>query len=480
MKKLIALLALLGACSLAAPVIAQDKAPAPAAEAKPAEAAPAAAAPATAAPAAPAAAAPAAAAPAPAAPTKPELVDNGKINSGDTAWMLTSTALVLMMTIPGLALFYGGMVRKKNVLATLMQSFAITCLVTVIWVVAGYSLAFTPGGDFIGGLSRFFLSGMTYMKEANKVTVSHLGVTIPESVYVMFQLTFAIITPALITGAFADRMKFSAMLWFMGLWSLLVYSPIAHMMWEPSGKFATMGILDFAGGTVVHINAGIAALVCALVLGKRVGFGKEAMAPHNLVLTVIGASLLWVGWFGFNAGSAVASDGRAGMAMLVTQFATAAAALAWMFTEWMAKGKPSVLGIASGAVAGLVAITPASGFVGPTGALIIGIAAGVICFIASTSVKKALGYDDSLDAFGVHCVGGIVGALLTGVLNVKEISGADGSLMTQLYGVLTTLVYSGVMSFIILKVIDMAIGLRVTADEEREGLDLVLHGEKVE
>ena len=478
MKRLIALLALFGACSLAAPAIAQDKPAAPAAEAKPAEAKPA-----EAAPAAPAAAAPAAAAPAAApspAPTKPELVDGAKINSGDTAWMLTSTALVLLMTIPGLALFYGGMVRKKNVLATLMQSFAITCLVTVLWVIAGYSLAFMPGSEYIGSLDRFFLSGMSYMKEANKVTVSHLATTIPESVFMMFQMTFAIITPALITGAFADRMKFSAMLWFMGLWSLLVYSPIAHMMWEPGGKFAAMGILDFAGGTVVHINAGIAALVCALVLGKRIGYGKEAMAPHNLVLTVVGAALLWVGWFGFNAGSAVASDGRAGMAMTVTQFATASAALAWMFSEWLAKGKPSVLGIASGAVAGLVAITPASGFVGPTGALIIGIAAGVICFVASSSVKKALGYDDSLDAFGVHCVGGIVGALLTGVLNVKEISGVDGSLMTQFYGVVTTLLYSGIMSYIILKVIDMVIGLRVSADEEREGLDLVLHGEKVE
>ena len=487
MKRLIALFALFGACSLAVPVIAQDKPAAPAADAKPADAKPAdakpadakpdEAKPAEAAPAAPAAAAPAAAPP---APTKPELVDGAKINSGDTAWMLASTALVLLMTIPGLALFYAGMVRKKNVLATIMQSFAITCLVTVLWVIAGYSLAFMPGSGFIGSLDRLFLSGMSYMKEANKVSVSHLATTIPESVYMMFQMTFAIITPALITGAFADRMKFSAMLWFMGLWSLLVYSPIAHMMWETSGYFAAMGILDFAGGTVVHINAGIAALVCALVLGKRVGYGKEAMAPHNLVLTVTGAALLWVGWFGFNAGSAVAADGRAGMAMTVTQFATAAAALAWMFTEWLAKGKPSVLGIASGAVAGLVAITPASGFVGPTGALIIGIAAGVICFIASSTVKKAFGYDDSLDAFGVHCIGGIVGALLTGVLNVKEISGVDGSLLTQFYGVMTTLLYSGIMSFIILKVIDLVIGLRVSADEEREGLDLALHGEKVE
>jgi len=464
MKNLIALLALVGAFSLAAPAIAQDKPAAPA--------------PAAAAAATPAAAP--AAAPAPAGPAAPELVDVSKINSGDTAWMLTATALVLLMTIPGLALFYGGMVRKKNVLATLMQSFAITCLVTVIWVVAGYSLAFTPGSGFVGGMSRFFLSGMAYMHDANKVTVSHLAGTIPESVFMMFQMTFAIITPALITGAFADRMKFSAMMWFMGLWSLIVYSPIAHMMWEPTGTFAKMGILDFAGGTVVHINAGIAALVCALMLGKRLGYGKEAMAPHNVVLTVIGASLLWVGWFGFNAGSGLAADGRDGMAMLVTQFATAAAALTWMFTEWMAKGKPSVLGIASGAVAGLVAITPASGFVDPSGALIIGIAAGVICFFASTSVKKAFGYDDSLDAFGVHCVGGIVGALLTGVLNVKQISGADGSLLTQFYGVMTTLLYSGIMSFIILKVLDVTIGLRVSADEEREGLDLALHGEKVE
>ena len=403
-----------------------------------------------------------------------------KLDSGDTAWMLTSTALVLMMTVPGLALFYGGMVRKMNVLATLMQSFAITCLVTVLWVIVGYSIAFTPGNAYFGGMSRFFLNGMLFQNEAGKVTVSHLGTTIPESVYMMFQMTFAIITPALIAGAFADRMKFSAMLWFMGLWSVLIYSPIAHIMWEPSGKWAAAGILDFAGGTVVHINAGIAGLVCALVLGKRVGYGKEAMPPHNLVLTVIGASLLWVGWFGFNAGSAVASNGRAGMAMTVTQVATAVAALSWMFTEWMVKKKPSVLGIASGAVAGLVAITPASGFVGVFGSFVIGIAAGVGCFFAATTVKAMFGYDDSLDAFGVHCIGGIIGALLTGVLNVKEISGVDGSLLTQTYGVLTTLLVSGIGSFILLKIIDMVIGLRVTEEEEREGLDISLHGERVE
>jgi ammonium transporter, Amt family len=493
MKRLLALFALAGALALgtAAPAIgneiaqvgrtadtaplllAQAPAPAPAAPAPDAKAAePAKAEAAGAAP----TAAPVAAPP---APTEPQIIAVDKINSGDTAWMLTSTALVLLMTIPGLALFYGGMVRKKSVLATLMQSFAITCVVTVLWVIAGYSIAFMPGGDFFGSLDRLMLKGMVFQKEAGKVSVSHLGLTVPESVYMTFQMTFAIITPALICGAFADRMKFSAMLWFMGIWSIVIYSPIAHMMWEPSGYWATKGVLDFAGGTVVHINAGIAALVCALMLGKRVGYGKEAMAPHNLTLTVIGASLLWVGWFGFNAGSAVAADGRAGMAMVVTQLATAVAALAWMFTEWAVKGKPSVLGIASGAVAGLVAITPASGFVGVIGAFAIGIAAGILCFFASTTVKRAFGYDDSLDAFGVHCIGGIVGALLTGVFNVKEISGSDADLLVQAGAVATTLVVSGVGSYIILKVIDMVIGLRVTEEEEREGLDISLHGESV-
>ena len=420
------------------------------------------------------------AATAPAAPTEPQLIGTDKINSGDTAWMLTSTALVLMMTIPGLALFYGGMVRKKNVLATLMQSFAVTCVVTILWWLIGYSWAFTPGSAYLGGATRALLNGMTIMKDANKITVSHLALTIPETVYAMFQLTFAIITPALIAGAFADRMKFSAMLIFMSVWSLVVYCPIAHWVWEPSGWLAVKGVLDYAGGTVVHINAGIAGLASCLVLGKRVGYGKEAMPPHNLTLTLIGASLLWVGWFGFNAGSAGAADGRAGMAMAVTQIATAAAALSWMFAEWVVKGKPSVLGIASGAVAGLVAITPASGFVGPAPAVIIGIVAGVVCFLAATSLKSALGYDDSLDAFGVHCIGGIIGALLTGVFASKEISGADGSVIIQLWGVGTTLIYGFVMSFIILKVIDMTIGLRVTEEQEREGLDLSLHGERVE
>ncbi|XUW88746.1 ammonium transporter [Burkholderia sp. M6-3] len=466
----------------AASAATSDTASAPAPDASAAAAASAPAADASAAPAASAAAAPAASDAAPAAPTAPFSVDSSKINSGDTAWMLTSTALVLFMTIPGLALFYGGMVRKKNVLATLMQSFAITCLVTIIWTVVGYSLAFTPGGSFIGGFSRVFMAGMNYIKgdKATTLTVSHLAPTIPETVYFVYQMTFAIITPALITGAFADRMKFSAMLVFMALWSIIVYSPIAHMVWEPTGWLASAGVLDFAGGTVVHINAGIAGLVCCLVLGKRVGYGKEAMAPHNLTLTLIGGAMLWVGWFGFNAGSAVAADGRAGFAMFATQVATAAAALAWMFAEWAAKGKPSVLGIVSGAVAGLVAITPASGFVGTLGSLVIGIVAGVVCFWSATWLKHKLGYDDSLDAFGVHCVGGIVGALLTGVFAVKDIGGFDGSVLLQAKGVLTTLVYSGVVSFILLKIIDMTMGIRVTEEQEREGLDVSLHGEHVE
>ena len=413
--------------------------------------------------------------------TAPCVVTNDKINSGDTAWMLTSMALVLMMTIPGLALFYGGMVRKKNVLSTLMQSFAITALITVLWWIFGYSLAFTPGSTpYLGGTSRLFLHGAISLADPKTTTVSHLAPTIPEVVYSMFQLTFAIITPALICGSFAERMKFSAMLWFMAIWSTLVYFPIAHWVWEPTGWLAAKGVLDFAGGTVVHINAGIAGLATALMLGKRIGYGKESMAPHNVAFTVVGASLLWVGWFGFNAGSEVAADGRAGMAMTVTQIATATAALAWMFAEWITKGRPSVLGIASGAVAGLVAITPASGFVLPDASVVIGLAAGVLCFFSATALKKVLGYDDSLDAFGVHCIGGIVGALLTGALVSKEYSGMDSSVLTQLWGVGSSLIYGFTMSMLILWVLDKTIGLRVTADEEREGLDLALHGEQVE
>jgi Amt family ammonium transporter len=404
------------------------------------------------------------------------------INTGDTAWMLTSTALVLMMTIPGLALFYCGMVRKKNVLATAMQSFATTCIVTVVWMVIAYSLAFTDGGgmqSYIGGMSRFLL------KDMGLDTVHPLAGTIPESVFMTFQMTFAIITPALITGAFADRMKFSALVLFMILWQILVYAPIAHWVWG-GGFLGGAGVLDFAGGTVVHINAGVAGLVCALYIGKRYGYGSENMAPHNLVYSLTGASLLWVGWFGFNAGSAVASGGRAGMAMAVTQIATATAALAWMFAEWLVHKKPSVLGIISGAVAGLVAITPASGFVGPVGALWIGAAAGVGCFFAATTVKRALGYDDSLDAFGVHAVGGIIGALLTGVFALKEIGGASGALegnvgqiLTQLEGIIVTIVWSGVVTLIILIVVNMLVGVRVTQAAEVEGLDINLHGEVV-
>jgi Amt family ammonium transporter len=410
------------------------------------------------------------------------LVSTDKISAGDTAWMLVSTALVLMMCVPGLALFYGGMVRKKNVLATLMQSFACTCLVTLLWWLIGYSWAFTPGNGFIGGASRALFNGLTYVHgdTASSLSVSPLAPTIPESVYAMFQMTFAIITPALIAGAFADRMKFSAMLVFLGAWSLFVYAPIAHMVWEPTGWLSSAGVLDYAGGTVVHINAGIAGLASCLMLGKRLGYGRERMQPHNLTLTIIGASLLWVGWFGFNAGSALAADGRAGMAMLTTQLATGSAALAWVLVEWIGKGKPSVLGIASGAVAGLVAVTPASGFVGPTPAIIIGALAGIICYFAATSLKHAFGYDDSLDAFGVHGVGGIVGALLTGVFASHEIAGVDGSLLTQAKGVLATVAYGGVASAVILFVIDKTLGLRVSEEQEREGLDISLHGESLE
>jgi len=417
-------------------------------------------------------------APAPAAPAAAP-----KIDSGDTAWMLTSTALVLMMTVPGLALFYGGMVRKMNVLATVMQSFAVTCLVTVLWMIVSYSLAFTPGSPYIGGLSRFMLNGMGID------AINDLAKTIPESVYMCFQMTFAIITPALICGALADRMKFSALLWFIGLWAILVYAPVAHWVWGSDGFLSSAGILDFAGGTVVHINAGVAGLMAALVLGKRRGYGQEPMAPHNLVFSVIGASLLWVGWFGFNAGSAVAANGNAGMAMAVTQIATAAAALTWMFVEWGLRGKPSVLGIISGAVAGLVAITPASGFVDPRGALIIGIAAGVACYWGATSLKNMLGYDDSLDAFGVHGIGGAVGAILTGVLAVAAIGGEgksgliDGNayqVVIQLYGVVVVVIYDAIVSLVLLKLIDLVIGLRVDADTEREGLDLAIHGEVVQ
>ena len=409
------------------------------------------------------------------------------LDSGDTAWMLTSTGLVLMMTIPGLALFYGGMVRKKNLLGTLMQSFAITCAVTLVWVILTYGMAFTGDSPYVPGFDRIMLHGMGLNDLA-------LPNRVPESVFMMFQMTFAIITPALIAGAFADRMKFSSMLVFMVLWSIFDYAPIAHWVWNtdaagnPVGFLGKLGVLDFAGGTVVHINAGIAGLMSVIVLGPRKGYGTENMAPHNLSLSLIGASLLWVGWFGFNAGSAVAANGRAGMAMTVTQIATAAAALSWMFTEWALRKKPSVLGIISGAVAGLVAITPASGFVDPTGGLVIGLVAGGVCYWGATGLKHHFGYDDSLDCFGVHGVGGIVGALLTGVFAVGAVGGDSakglidgnpGQVLTQAIGVGTTVLYTAVVSFILLKLIDMVMGLRVTPEEEREGLDLSLHGETV-
>ena len=411
-------------------------------------------------------------------------------DSGDTAWMLTSTALVLFMTIPGLALFYGGLVRVQNVLSVLMQCFALTGLITIIWIVCGYSLAFNTAGmeagkvtlnSFVGGLGTMFLRGIG-------VDTLLDGGTIPETVFVTFQLTFAIITPALIAGAFAERMKFSAMLIFSVLWSIIVYAPLCHMAWSGPGSLFgdVIGALDFAGGNVVHINAGIAALIAAILVGKRIGYQTTAMPPHSLTLTVVGASMLWVGWFGFNAGSAVAADGAAGMAMLVTQISTATAAVAWMFVEWGKHGKPSALGIVTGAVAGLVAITPASGSVGPIGALVIGLVSGIVCFWGATSLKAKLGYDDSLDAFGVHGIGGIVGALLTGVFVATSLGGnglEEGmtigtQVWAQFLSIIITIVWSGVLSFIILKIVDATVGLRVEEDDERQGLDLSQHNER--
>jgi Amt family ammonium transporter len=410
-------------------------------------------------------------------------------NAGDTAWMLTSVALVLMMTIPGLGLFYGGMVRKKNVGDTVMTSFAVTCLVTVLFAVLTYSLAFRPGTPFIGGLDRIFLQGIVSDISKGIGNPNSLAPTIPETVYICFQMTFAIITPALIAGAFAERMKFSAMLWFIGLWAILVYAPVAHWVWGPDGVFnsandaAWIKVLDFAGGTVVHVNSGIAGLMCALMLGKR----KDTGPPHNVVLTFIGASLLWVGWFGFNAGSAVSAGLQAGMAMTVTQIATATAALTWMFVEWAWRKRPTVVGICSGAVAGLVAITPASGFVGPAGALAIGIAAGVLCYIAVTEVKSRLGYDDALDAFGIHAVGGAAGAILTGVFAVSQYGNTPGliegnplQVLNQLGGVSVVVIYDAAVSLAILYGLNQVIGLRVSDDVEREGLDVTVHGETVQ
>ena len=417
--------------------------------------------------------------------------DEATINTGDTAWMLASTALVLMMTIPGLALFYGGLVRKDNVLNTMAQSFAITCLVSVLWVVVGYSLAFGDGNAYIGDFSRFLVRHVAIDKPFTLGATSEAPVvtTIPETVFMMFQMTFAIITPALIAGAFAERMKFSSVLAFMVLWSLVVYAPLAHWVWHPNGFLFKMGVLDYAGGTVVHISAGVSGLVTALLIGRRVGFPKQIAVPHNLVFSLVGASLLWVGWFGFNAGSALGASGRAGMAMAATMVASGAAGLSWMLVAWIRQKRPSVVGLISGAVAGLVAITPASGFVDISGALVIGLATGAICFFACTSLKEKLGYDDSLDCFGVHGVGGLVGALLTGVFATKAVGGdaasgmIDGNgvqVITQLIGIGAAVAWCAFATFVIIKFISFVTDLRVHETVERDGLDAHVHGEVLE
>ena len=488
MKRLLMMAALLGAVAFTGPVLAEEK------PAEPAAAAPAATAE---------AAAPAAEAAEPAAAPAPTP------NKGDTAWMMTATVLVILMTIPGLALFYGGMVRTKNMLAMLMKVFATFCLLTLLWAIYGYSVAFTSGNAFFGGFSKMFLAGIT--PDSLGATFSK-GVYIPEYVFVVFQLTFAAITPALIVGAFAERVKFSAVLLFMVVWFTFSYLPLAHMVWFWDGPDAitdaaslekvtagagwlwAKGALDFAGGTVVHINAGIAGLVGALVIGKRIGYGREAMPPHSLTMTFIGAALLWVGWFGFNVGSNLEATGLASMVMVNTHLATAGAALAWMFGEWIFRGKPTMLGLASGAIAGLVAITPACGFVGPMGAIVLGGIAGLVCLWAVTWLKSKLGYDDSLDVFGVHCVGGILGALGTGIFAAPSLGGTgvwdyvtnaanpdfsiSSQFMIQLTGVVTTLVWSGVVAFVGFKIVDVVIGLRVPEEQEREGLDESQHGER--
>jgi Amt family ammonium transporter len=463
-------------------------------------------------------AAPAAAPAADAAAAAPALVPN----KGDTAWMLVSSALVLMMSIPGLALFYGGLVRTKNMASVLTQVFTIVAVVGVVWTLYGYSLAFGDGGSmspYIGGFGKAFLHGV----DANSTAATFSnGVVIPELAYFVFQMTFAMITPALIVGAFAERIKFSAVFLFILLWVTVIYFPIAHWVWYvpapddvaaaakalaaaadgaaktaaqakldevtgSAGWLAGAGALDFAGGTVVHINAGIAGLAGALIIGKRVGYGKELMPPHSLTMTMIGASLLWVGWFGFNAGSAVTANIQAGMAMTVTQIATAVAAFTWMLVEWAHRGKPTVIGISSGAVAGLVAITPASGFVGPVGSMVIGLAAGVVCYWGVTGLKKMHGVDDALDCFGVHAIGGIAGALLTGVFAINEyggtsglIEGNPGQVLNQFEGICIVFIYDAIVSLILLKIIDVIIGLRVTEEVERDGLDLALHGEVIQ
>lgn len=420
---------------------------------------------------------------APAPLTRPGLVGAETLNGADTGWMMVATALVLLMTLPGIALFYGGMVRRKSVLNTMANVVAVCALVSLLWFAVGYSIAFTPGSGalspFIGGTDRLWFAGLDYVKETQKVAVSHIAPNIPESVYAMYQLTFAIITAALVVGAFVERMRFSAMLIFMGMWSLVVYAPIAHWVWEPGGWLARMGVLDFAGGSVVHINAGIAGLVCAYALGPRKGYGQEPFPPFNLGLTMAGAGLLWVGWFGFNAGSAVAADGRAGLAMAVTHIAAAAGAFAWMLAEWVVRGKPSLLGLCSGLVAGLVAITPAAGFVSPRSALVFGVVEGLACYWGATALKRALNADDSLDVFGVHGIGGLVGALLTGVFASKTISGSEGSLVTQAIGAGAVLAYSLAMTGIVLWVTSKLVPLRVGDAAEIDGLDIAQHAERI-
>ena len=406
-------------------------------------------------------------------------------NKGDTAWMMVATILVLLMTMPGLALFYGGLVRTKNMLSVMSQVTATAAVMCIVWVIYGYSLAFTSGGaltSFIGGFSKAFLAGVATASTSDTFTA---GVVIPEYVFICFQMTFAMITPALIVGGLVERMKFSALLLFVVLWSTVVYFPMAHMVWFNEGYLFKLGALDFAGGTVVHINAGIAALVGCVVLGKRVGFGKELMSPHSLTMTLIGAALLWVGWFGFNAGSNLEATGGAALAMINTFTATAGAALGWLFIEWAVKGKPSLLGMVSGIIAGLVAVTPAAGLIGPMGAIVLGLIAGVVCFYACTSIKNALGYDDSLDVFGIHGVAGILGSIGTGILVSPALGGvgvADYAMATQVWkqfvAVVIAVVWCGIGSAVLFKLVDLVIGLRVTTDEEREGLDLADHGER--
>lgn len=413
------------------------------------------------------------------APTAPSLVAQDSLSGADTAWMLTSTALVLLMTLPGLALFYAGMVRRKSVLNTMASVVAIAALVSLLWFALGYSLAFTPNTPWIGNGSRMGFEGFDYLKQAGKVMVSHIAPNVPESVFAMFQLTFAVITAALVVGAIVERMRFSAMLFFIALWTLVVYAPIAHWVWEPGGWLAQMGALDFAGGAVVHINAGAAGLACAWFVGPRRGYGRQAFEPYSLALTMAGAGLLWVGWFGFNAGSAIAADGRAGLAMLVTHVAAAAGALSWMLAEWLMRGRPSLLGLCSGIVGGLVAITPAAGFVTPASALLIGALAGMACYWGATGLKRLLGADDSLDVFGVHGIGGIVGALLTGLLASKPISGVQGDVLVQAMGAGAVLAYSLVMTAGLLLFTQWLIGLRVDEQSESTGLDIAQHRERL-